>query len=102
MSENVTPIKGNQDGLPNDKINHVINTINEAIASAKDFTDSSNETVKAFGEDGGDKSAIRFVAKLKRMEPAKAQAFLRSIDHYAHAAGIFDQMDFFEEPLAAE
>lgn len=94
--------KGQVGGISQDKVNHIVNTINEAVASAKDFTDSSNESVKAFGEDGGNAAAIRFVAKLKRMDSTKAQALLNDINTYADMAGVFDQMDMFDSAQADE
>lgn len=88
--------KGKVGAVSPDKINHCIRTINTAIEDAKQYTDSSNETVKAFGEDGGNKAAIRLVAKLRRMETAVAQEFLRAVEVYAEAAGIYDQIDLLD------
>lgn len=88
--------KGKVGAVSPDKINHCIRTINTALEESKTFTDSANETVNAFGEDGGHKAAIRLVAKLKRQETAVAQEFLRAVEMYAEAAGIYDQIDLLD------
>lgn len=96
-ADNVEPIKGQQAGVSNDKIKHIVTTIETARSHAKDYTDSANEAVKAFGEDGGHKAAIRNVAKFKRMAPDEFLALWRAMEHYADVCGLFDQADMFED-----
>ena len=91
------PIKGNQGGVTNEKIKHIASTLETARAHAKDYTDSANDAVKAFGEDGGDKAAIRNAVKLSRMEPQDFLAFWRNLEHYCDVLGLFDQKDLFED-----
>lgn len=94
--------KGQVGGISQDKVLHITRTINEAVANAKDYTDSANESVKAFGEDGGNAAAVRFVARLLRMDSLKAQTLLNDINTYADMAGIFDQGDFFDSANAED
>lgn len=95
------PVKGNQGGVTNDKIKHIASTIETARAHAKDYMDSANESVKAFGEDGGDKAAIRMATKLSRMEPQDFAAYWRNLEHYFDVLGLFDQRDMFEDDQPA-
>ena len=90
------PIKGNQGGVSNVKIKHIAETIETARVNSKDYMDSANETVKAFGEDGGDKAAIRMATKLSRMEPQDFAAYWRNLEHYCDVLGLFSQPDMFE------
>jgi hypothetical protein len=83
--------------LDSQTINHTVRVINTSIESAKNFTDASNETVNEFGSRGGNKSAIRLVARLKRMETKDAQDFLRCFEQYVHASGIWDQIDMLDQ-----
>lgn len=90
------PKKGNQGGISNDKIRHVHRVIEDSRASAKTFTDGSNETVNAFGDDGGHKGAIRSAAKLSRLEPKDFADFWRNLEHYCDVLGLFDQEDMID------
>ena len=92
-------VKGNQGGVTNEKIKHIASTLESARQNAKDYTDSANDAVKAFGEDGGDKAAIRNAVKLARMEPQDFLAFWRNLEQYCDVLGLFDQKDLFEEDL---
>jgi hypothetical protein len=91
------PIKGNQGGVSNEKIKHIASTLESARANAKDYTDSANDAVKAFADEGGDKAAIRNAVKLSRMEPQDFLAFWRNLEHYCDVLGLFDQPDMFDE-----
>jgi hypothetical protein len=56
-------------------------------------------TQQACEQYGLDKNALSTVRRIKGMEEAKAQSFLRGVIDYAWKAGLFDQFDAFD-PMA--
>jgi len=93
MSDNVSTIPGQQGAISNDKIKHVARTIEQNKANAKLYQEDMSEEVKAFGEQGGNKKAIKDAQKLAEMDAQQAQDYLRSLDHYCHVLGVWDQAD---------
>lgn len=88
--------KGKQ-GISPEKIQHVRRVLDDTKTQAKVFTDTANETVSAFGEDGGHKAAIKNAVKLSRLEPDEFLAHWRALEEYCDALGLFDQQDMLEE-----
>lgn len=88
--------KGKQ-GVSPEKIRHVRRVLDDTKAQAKVFTDTANETVSAFGDDGGHTTAIKNAVKLSRLEPAEFLAHWRALEHYCDVLGLFDQQDMLDE-----
>ena len=80
----------------------VIKTINAAKAKATEMNGEAGALTKnACDEHNFDKTALTFVSRMARKEPADASAVLGNIVTYAHALGMFDSSDLFQDHVKA-
>ena len=88
--------KGKQGSVTPDQIRHCKSILDKAKDECKDINDSANETVEAFSNSGGHKTALKNAVKFSRLEPDEFLAHWRALEHYCDVLGPFDQQDMLE------
>lgn len=84
------------------KLKKVIKTINAAKAKAIEMNgEAGARTKNACEEHNLDKTALTFVSRMARKEAADAAAIVGNIVTYAHAMGMFDTSDMFQDHVKA-
>lgn len=100
MAENLSRSTG--DGFDKDALRSSVKTINAAKAKASELNGEAGAATKNAAEQYNfDKTALTFVAKLARKEPADAQAIIAAVVTYGHAMGFFDTSDMFQDHIHA-
>lgn len=84
-------------GMTKEKLLKTAKAYEALKAEADEVRGEMGPLLKDFEEQGGNKGAFKLAVKLKNMESNKAQDFLRSFDVYAHAFGIYQQLDMLDE-----
>ena len=76
--------------------------VNAAKAKATEMNGEAGALTKnAVEEHNFDKTAFTFVSRLARKEDADAQAIVSAVVTYAHALGMFDSSDLFQDHTKA-
>lgn len=79
-----------------------IKSVNAAKAKATEMNGEAGALTKNFVEEQNyDKTAFTFVSRLARKEDADAQAIVSAVVTYAHAMGMFDSSDLFQDHTKA-
>ena len=79
-----------------------IKTVNAAKAKATEMNGEAGALTKnAVEEHNFEKTAFTFVSRLARKEDADAQAIVAAVVTYAHALGMFDTSDLFQDHTKA-
>lgn len=79
-----------------------IKSVNAAKAKATEANGEAGALTKNFVEEHNyDKTAFTFVSRLARKEDADAQAIVSAVVTYAHAMGMFDTSDLFQDHVKA-
>ena len=87
-----------RDGIASKDLRGVIADINRLKDSASEASGlAGKRTQQACEQYGLEKTALTFVSRLDRMEPAKRQGILREVIHYAYKAGHFAEIDAFDD-----
>lgn len=101
MAENLSRA-GGESSFDASTLKKVIKTINSAKAKATEMNGEAGALTKnACEEHNLDKTALTFISRMARKEAADAAAIVGNIVTYAHAMGMFDTSDLFQDHVKA-
>jgi uncharacterized protein (UPF0335 family) len=86
------------DGIPKKKLDALFKNVEKAKAEGSAANGEAGQLIKQAMDDLGlDRKAFNFVLGLRKSEETKRQGTLRGLIEYAHKAGMFDQVDAFDD-----
>lgn len=88
--------------ISKDELERVVRDINRHKENASEHSGLAGKaTQNACELYNLDKAALSFVTRLKRKDPFQAQATLCALIYYAETLGLLDQVDMFNDAVAA-
>lgn len=85
-----------------DDLERVVRDINRHKENASEHSGLAGKATQNAAELYNlDKTALTFVSRLKRKDPSQSMATLCAVIHYAETLGLLDQVDMFNDAIAA-
>jgi hypothetical protein len=84
-------------GMTKAQIESARSAIETQKAKSATISGDLSAKLELFEKAGGHKAAMKTAARLASMEPQAAADYWRSLNGYAKALGVFDQIDMFEQ-----